>query len=166
MRASNSVGLVVGKGVVEAEHRHAVLDRRELLGPRRPDPQARRVVADQLREAVLDVEVAALERVVLGVAYRRRVLLVIAQVMSRQRTSASHASSASAWSLVRGRRSIWDSGEFEGGRLAKGGEWWEAFSGGIGLAAGVSSHAMNLPRTSRGVHSRSSTPESRIGRRT
>ncbi len=30
--------LVVGEGVVEAEHRHAVLDRGELLGPRRANP--------------------------------------------------------------------------------------------------------------------------------
>jgi hypothetical protein len=76
--------LVVGKGVVEAQHRHAVLDRRELLGPRGADPQGRRVFADQLGEAGLDVQVAALEGVVLGVGDRRGVLLVIAQVVGGQ----------------------------------------------------------------------------------
>jgi hypothetical protein len=76
--------LVVGEGVVQAEHRHAVLDGRELLGPRRADPHGRGVVAHQVREAGLDVEVAALEGVVVAVADRGGVLLVIGQVVGRQ----------------------------------------------------------------------------------
>jgi hypothetical protein len=76
--------LVVGEGVVEAQHRHAVLDWRELLGPRRAHPQRRGIVAHQVGEAFLDVEVAALEGVVVAVGDRRGVLLVIAQVVAGQ----------------------------------------------------------------------------------
>jgi hypothetical protein len=76
--------LLVREGVVQAEHRHAMLDRRELLRPRGADLQGRAVLSHQMRKVRLDLFVTTLERVVLGVADRRGVMLVIAQVMPGQ----------------------------------------------------------------------------------
>ena len=74
--------VVVGEGVVQGQHRRPMGHRRELLRPRRPHPQARRVLADQVREAGLDGAVALLERVVVGVGDRRGVFPMIADVMA------------------------------------------------------------------------------------
>src|SRR6185437_8895167 len=64
--------LVVREGVVERQHRHAVLDRGEGRRPRRADLQRGRVLANEVREARLDRRVALLERIVGGVRDRRR----------------------------------------------------------------------------------------------
>ncbi len=71
------------KGIVEAEHRHAVHHGRELGRARRADLQGWAVVAHERREARLDRGVAPLQRVIVGVADRGRVVLVVADVVGR-----------------------------------------------------------------------------------
>ncbi len=70
------------EGVVEAQHRHAMHDRRELGRARRAHLQRRAVVAHQPREARFDRRVAPLQRVVVAIADRGFVFLVIANVVA------------------------------------------------------------------------------------
>jgi hypothetical protein len=77
-------GFLVGEGVVQAQHGNPMLHRRELLRTGRADPKRWRIVADQVRESVLDLQVPPLQRVVVAVRDRGGVLLVIAKVVRRQ----------------------------------------------------------------------------------
>ena len=73
--------ILVGKGVVEREHRQRMADLAELLRDLGPDPNGRRVVADQARETGLDRRIASAQGVIVGVGDGRRVLPVIASIM-------------------------------------------------------------------------------------
>ena len=78
MRARNSRTSSSVEGVVERQHRHGVCATlAKAVGRRRADPLARAVRAHQLGEARLDGLVAPAQRVVVGVADLRRVLLVV-----------------------------------------------------------------------------------------
>ena len=73
--------VLVRIGLGEAEHRHGMAHLGEAFRRRRADPERRRILANQGREPVLDGEVAAAQRVIVGVRDRRRVLGVVAPVM-------------------------------------------------------------------------------------
>ena len=73
--------VLVGVGLGEAEHRHRVAHLGKAFRRRRADPLRRAILAHQLGKALLDREVAARQRIVLGVRDRRRVLGVIAPVV-------------------------------------------------------------------------------------
>ena len=59
--------VLLGKGVVERQHRHRVTDLLEPPGRRRADLLRRRVGSDEFRKALLDRVVALAQRVVFGV---------------------------------------------------------------------------------------------------
>ena len=73
--------ILLGKRIVERQHRHRVAHLLEAAGGRRADFQRQRLQRPQVGEARLDGRVALAQRVVLGVGYARPVLLVIAPVV-------------------------------------------------------------------------------------
>jgi hypothetical protein len=72
---------LVGEGVAEREHRHAMAHLGEFFRRPRPDLAALAFRRDQLGKAGLERLVSATQRVVLGVRNRGRVLRVVALVV-------------------------------------------------------------------------------------
>jgi hypothetical protein len=77
-------GVVIGEGVIEREHRHAVFDRRKRRGPGGAHFQRRRVLSDQVWETRLDLDVTAFKCVVVAVGDRRGFVLKVAHVVGGQ----------------------------------------------------------------------------------
>ena len=73
--------VLLGKGVVEREHRHRVADLLEPPGRRRADLLRRRLGGDEFRKPRLDGVEALAQRVVFGVGNGRRVFLIVAPVV-------------------------------------------------------------------------------------
>ncbi len=74
--------VLLGKGVVERQHRHRVPDLPEFPRRRRADLLRRRFAADELRKSGLDGVEALAQRVVFGVRNFRRVFLVVSLVVA------------------------------------------------------------------------------------
>ncbi len=74
--------VLLGKSIVERQHRHRVADLPETPGRRRADLLRRRFRGDEIGKALLDRVEALAQRVVLGIGDARRVVLIIALVVA------------------------------------------------------------------------------------
>ena len=74
--------VLFGERVVERQHRHRVPDLLEFARWRRPDLLRRRIRGDEFRKPFLDGVEALTQRIVFGVGDARRVILIVAPVVS------------------------------------------------------------------------------------
>ena len=81
MRATKSRHVLVGKCVVERQHRDAMRHLGKFLRWPAADPARRRIGALEMREPLLDGEIAPPQRVVFGIRDRRRRFLVVKPVI-------------------------------------------------------------------------------------